>query len=114
MKRLVLRIARATLWVIDVALRPLVLLLYRNNPQGHDNFTFLRYAFFQRLLGFNRRVPWPVHFTSKVVGHDRIQIGNRVHPGYNPGCYIQGANGIIFGSNTRVGVNVMIKEIPSE
>ena len=108
MKRLVLRIARATRRVMNVALRPLVLLFYRNNPQGHNNLTYLRYAFFQRLLGFNRRVPWPVHFTSIVLHHDRIQIGNRVSPGSYPGCYIQGANGIIFGSNIRIAVNVCI------
>ena len=112
MKRPALRIARTIRWMINVALRPLVLLLYGNNLEGDDNLSdnlrFLRYAFFQRLLGFNRRVPWPVHFTSIVVYHDRIQTGNRVNPGDNPGCYIQGANGIIFGSNIRVGVNVCI------
>jgi len=108
MKRLVLRIVTPMFRMMNNALRPLVLLLYRNNPQGFNNFTFLRYAFFQRLLGFNRWVPWPVYFTSIVVHHERIRIGNRTNPGDSGGCYIQGVNGIIFGSNIRIGPNVCI------
>ena len=112
MRRLLLRTASATRRIVNAALRSLVLLLYGSNLEGDDNLSdnlrFLRYAFFQRLLGFNRRVPWPVHFTSIVHHHDRIKTGNRVNPGDNPGCYIQGANGIIFGSNIRIGVNVCI------
>lgn len=104
--------ARATRRIVNTALHSLVLLLYGHNLEGDDNLSdnlrFLRYAFFQRLLGFNRRVPWPVHFTSIVVHHDRIKTGNRVNPGDSPGCYIQGTNGIVFGSNVRIGVNVCI------
>jgi acetyltransferase-like isoleucine patch superfamily enzyme len=92
----------------DTLLRPLVRLLYKNNPQGSRNIDYLRCAFFQRLLGFNRRVPWPVHFTSRVIGWERIVIGDRVNPGLSPGCYIQGLNGIRFGSNIRIAPNVVI------
>lgn len=112
MRRLLLRTARAPGRVVNAALRSLVLLIYGHNLEGDDNLSdnlrFLRYAFFQRLLGFNRRVPWPVHFTSVVVHHNRIRLGNRVNPGDNPGCYIQGGNGIVFGSNIRIGANVCV------
>ncbi|MDM8000356.1 MAG: DapH/DapD/GlmU-related protein [Dehalococcoidia bacterium] len=105
-------IARPPARIVNTALRALVLLIYGRNLEGNDNLSdnlrFLRYAFLQRLLGFNRRVPWPVHFTSVVVHHDRIRLGSRVNRGDNPGCYIQGVNGIIFGSNIRIGANVCI------
>lgn len=62
----------------------------------------------QKVLGFNRSVKWPVHFRSKVTFPDKIRVGNHVNPGLSPGCYIQGNNGIIFGSNIRIGPNVCI------
>lgn len=47
-----------------------------------------RMLFMQKVLGFNRRVPWPVHFTSKVSGSEFIQIGVAGSPGFMGGCYI--------------------------
>lgn len=62
----------------------------------------------QKVLGFNRRVPWPVHFTSRVVRWENIRLGNRVWPGFSMGCYIQATNGIRFGNNVRIGPNAGI------
>lgn len=69
--------------------------------------TKLHYLFFyffpQKILGINRFVPWPVHFTSKVLFAKRIKVGFNTAPGGSNGCYIQGRNGIVFGNNVRIG-----------
>ena len=44
--------------------------------------------FFQKLLGFNRKVPWPVHFTSKVTGHEYMRVGFNTAPGVSIANYI--------------------------
>ena len=60
----------------------------------------------QKLLRINGSVPWPVHFTSRVLYSKNIKIGNRTAPGFNSCCYIQGRNGIIIGHNLRMGPGV--------
>lgn len=67
------------------------------------------YGILQKIAGFNRRVPWPVHFTSRVTSPDRIVRKERAScPGFMPGCYIQGDNGIEIGNDTRIGPGVKI------
>ena len=61
----------------------------------------------QKFLGFNRKVPWPVHWTTKVKSHEKIQPGSRC-PGLSPGCYLDGRNGIIIGKNVWIGPNVSL------
>ena len=56
----------------------------------------------------NRRVPWPVHHTSIVTGHQNIEIGIDTNPGYMPGCYIQGIGNIKIGDYTQISSNVGI------
>ncbi len=70
----------------------------------------LRMLFMQKLLGFNRRVPWPVHFTSKVSGWEYINIGIAVAPGFMGGCYIfaKEDSPISIGDYTIVSANVCI------
>lgn len=71
------------------------------------HFIYLAYVFFpQKILRVNGRVPWPVHFTSRVLYHNNISVGNRTAPGLNANCYIQGRNGIDIGHNVRVGPGV--------
>jgi len=60
---------------------------------------------YQKVLGFNRHVPWPVHWQSKVINPKNITRGNRF-PGLGMGCHIDGRNGIIFGDNVWVGPKV--------
>jgi acetyltransferase-like isoleucine patch superfamily enzyme len=93
-----------------ICLRRLVILFYPSRPEGIGNLILLKFAFFQKILGFSRSVPWPVHFTSKVVGWKNINIkkGRITHPGESIGNYIQAANGIVFGSNVRMSPNVVI------
>lgn len=61
----------------------------------------------QKIIGFNRRVPWPVHWSSRVVDAKKIERGNRC-PGLSMGCHIDGRNGIKFGNNVWVGPRVSI------
>ena len=57
---------------------------------------------FQRVLGCNRRVSWPVHFTSSVTVPERIKIGSGVEISFmvSGHCYYQAANGIEIGDGT--------------
>jgi len=52
-------------------------------------------------------VPWPVHFTSTIKAHEKIEKGT-LEPGAAPGNYIDGRNGIILGENVWIGPNVSI------
>lgn len=66
----------------------------------------LYFFFFQKVLRINGSVPWPVHFTSRILNKSKIQIGERTAPGMNASCYIQGKAGIIIGDNLRMGPGV--------
>jgi acetyltransferase-like isoleucine patch superfamily enzyme len=68
---------------------------------------FLLYCFVpQKLFRINGRVPWPVHFTSRVLYPKNIKIGNNSVPGMAGSCYIQARNGIIIGHNLWTGPGV--------
>ena len=77
-------------------------------PQSKGiHFIYLAYVFIpQKVLRINGSVPWPVHFTSRVLYYNNITVGNRTAPGLNAHCYIQGRNGIDIGHNVRVGPGV--------
>jgi len=64
--------------------------------------------FLQRVVGFNRRVYWPVHFTSVVNNYQNILAGIETCPGYMPGCYIQAIGDIYIGDYTQISANVGI------
>jgi acetyltransferase-like isoleucine patch superfamily enzyme len=66
--------------------------------------------FNQKILnwGGNRRVYWPVHWTSKVVDVERIRVGIDAYPGIMQGCYIQGKGGIEIGDYSQIAPNVAI------
>ena len=68
---------------------------------------YLAYVFIpQKILRINGRVPWPVHFTSRVLYYKNISVGNGTAPGLSGNCYIQGRNGIDIGHNVRIGPGV--------
>ena len=72
--------------------------------------TLLKMGFIQKVLGVNRNIPWPVHFTSLVNGYEKIQrTAGHAALGFSPGCYIQGVNGIIIGKYvfTAPGVKII-------
>jgi acetyltransferase-like isoleucine patch superfamily enzyme len=62
--------------------------------------------FWQKVIGFNRPVYWPMHHSSISSYANRVQIGIETNPGLNPGCYIHGVNRIYIGDYTQFGPNV--------
>ncbi len=70
-------------------------------------FLLIKIFFYQKVLGFNRSVPWPVHWTSKVSCPKKIDRGTR-YPGLSMGCHIDGRNGIKFGKNVWIGPRVSV------
>jgi acetyltransferase-like isoleucine patch superfamily enzyme len=67
-----------------------------------------RMWFYQKVLGFNKRAYWPVHFTSKVSCVENIYAGIETCPGYEAGCYIQAIGKIYIGDYTQIARNVGI------
>lgn len=63
--------------------------------------------FAQKIIGINRAVHWPVHFTSKIISPKTIDIGTRA-PGLSISCYLDGRNGIELGENVWIGPKVSI------
>lgn len=62
----------------------------------------------QKILGFNRRVYWPTHFSSVISNPENIKIGIGTAPGLSAGCYIQGTGKLFIGDYTIVAPNVGI------
>ena len=61
----------------------------------------------QRVFGINRKVPWPVHWTSEVKAFENIRRGTET-PGSMLGCYIDARNGIILEDNVWIGPRVSL------
>lgn len=78
-----------------------------NSLEPYSIKELFSYAFRQKILGHNRRVPWPVHFTSQIKCPEKIQRGNK-YPGYGSSCYIDGRGGIIFEDNVITAAKVSI------
>lgn len=62
----------------------------------------------QKILRINGNVPWPVHWTSRILYSNNIKIGKGSSPGLSGSNYIQARNGIEIGSNFRMGPNSSI------
>lgn len=68
-----------------------------------------RMWFMQKVLGFNRRAYWPVHFTSTISGSsNNIYVGIDAAPGISPGCYIQAVGKIFIDDYAQIAPNVGI------
>lgn len=61
----------------------------------------------QKIIGINRNVPWPVHWTSRIKSPDMMSRGSRF-PGLSPGCYFDARNGIKIEENVWIGPGVKI------
>lgn len=70
--------------------------------EGIPLHLLVRCVYHQKILLNNRRVPWPVHWSSKVIAPHKIDRGSR-YPGLSMGCHIDGRNGITFGRNVWIG-----------
>jgi acetyltransferase-like isoleucine patch superfamily enzyme len=64
--------------------------------------------FFQKILGFNRKVYWPTHYSSTIRNFRNIYAGIETCPGYETGCYIQAVNPIFIGDYTQIANHVGI------
>ena len=62
----------------------------------------------QKIMGFNRNVPWPVDFRSKILGFKNIKKGIMCDPGDNIGIYINAYGGLKLGNNVNIGQNTII------
>jgi len=69
---------------------------------------YLYIFFYQKILRFNAHVPWPCHFTSRIIGVQNIKIGKYTSPGGGGLQYINGSGGIEIGDNVRVAPGVHI------
>lgn len=88
------------------------LILSKFGGEGFKNTDFssillIKSFLVQKVIGINRSVPWPVHWSSHVSAPSKIDRGTRC-PGLSRGCHIDGRNGIIFGRNVWVGPRVSI------
>ena len=73
----------------------------------HSQLDIMKAGFIQKVLGFNRHVPWPVHWTSTIKSINNIDPGSRT-PGFGRNCYLDGRNGIKFYENVWLGPSVKI------
>ena len=80
---------------------------YMKAGNEHDEILVLKHWFLQKVLRINSHVPWPVHFTSRVMSPENIERGSRT-PGLGVCCHIDGRNGIKLGKNVWIGPRVSI------
>lgn len=102
---MIISIAKKCIWKI-ISIIPFTRFFFETR-ETQTPITF-RIWFFQKVLGFNKSVYWPVHFTSIVSNPKNIYAGIDTSPGYSPGCYIQGGGKIYIGDYTQIAPNVGI------
>jgi acetyltransferase-like isoleucine patch superfamily enzyme len=83
---------------------------YQRPRYGYMEHYRVLYDFFfmQKVLGFNRHVPWPVDFRSKIRGWKNIQKGIMCDPADSPGVYINAFGGLKLGDNVAIAPNTTI------
>lgn len=70
-------------------------------------FQIIKHAFWQKVLRFNASARWPMHWSSRVTAANKIKPGS-YGAGLNPGCILDGRNGIEIGNNVRIAPRVSI------
>jgi len=98
--------------IIDFPLKVLIRWAYpqfkRQVGYGTYRHIFTHYFIMQKIVGFNRSVPWPVHFTSRIIGWENIEKGICCDPGDNIAMYINASDGLKLGNNVAIGANTSI------
>jgi len=98
--------------LINILLKPVIRLAYPQfkRQKGYTSYfaIFKEYFIMQKIFGFNRSVPWPVHFTSKIIGWKNIEKGICCDPGDNIGVYINATGGLTLGNNVAIAANTTI------
>ncbi|MDR2057098.1 MAG: hypothetical protein LBP83_02230 [Dysgonamonadaceae bacterium] len=101
--------------ILEILLKPLIRWAYPQfkRQKGYTTYRsiFLHYFVLQKIIGFHRRIPWPVHFTSTVRGWEFIEKGICCDPGDNMGTYINAYGGLKFGNNVNMGPNLVISTV---
>jgi len=101
--------------IINVILKPIIHLAYpqfkRQIGYGSYSWIFKEFFVMQKIIGFNRRIPWPVHFTTVIRDWEKIEKGICCDPGDNRGIYINAAGGLKFGNDVEIGPNATIVTI---
>jgi len=97
----------------DIIFRILVKYIYPKYQRPRKDYAYnydilRRYFFMQKIMGFNRHVPWPVDFRSKILGVEHIEKGIMCDPGDNIGIYINAYGGLKLGDNVNIGQNTTI------
>jgi acetyltransferase-like isoleucine patch superfamily enzyme len=103
--RLIKNIFKKIFWFLIKNCPPLSPIYYTRGTQTPVTW---RLWFWQKIIGFNRSVYWPVHHSSLIGNWENIWAGVETCPGYMPGCYIQGTGKIIIGDYTQISCNVGI------
>src|ERR1035437_8313648 len=83
------------------------LIYKRYQPNNQSIKWLILTAFLQKIVGINRIVPWPVHFTSYVKAPENI-FSKTESVGEAMGDYIDGRNGIYLDENASIGPKVSI------
>ena len=98
--------------LINALLKPIIHWAYPQfkRQKGYSSYgrIFKRFFIMQKMVGFNRHIPWPVHFTSTVSGWKFIEKGICCDPGDSIGTYINAFGGLKFGNNVNMGPNIVI------
>lgn len=84
--------------------------LFRNVYRTEKNQSSIAIStwFLQKIIGFNRKAYWPVHFTSTINGWNNIYVGIDAAPGISPNCYIQAVGKIYIDDYVQIAPNVSI------
>ena len=66
--------------------------------------TLITIFIFQKIIGLNRHIKFPVHFTNKIgkTGYFDIDLSSTISLAVNGSIYIQTINGVIIGKCTRI------------
>jgi len=94
--------------IVKSIIYKLFTLIYKQyTPSGQSIKELFLMAIVQKVIGINRSVPWPVHYTSYVKGHENIHSKTEI-VGEALKNYIDGRNGIVLEENVWLGPNVSI------
>ncbi|KAA6301421.1 MAG: hypothetical protein EZS26_002408 [Candidatus Ordinivivax streblomastigis] len=95
--------------IINAILKPIIHWAYPQfkRRKGYASYitVFKRYFILQKIIGFNRPIPWPVHFTTTIYCWEKIEKGICCDPGDNLGIYINASGGLKLGNNVNIGAN---------
>ena len=98
--------------LINAILKPIIHWAYPQfkRQKGYTSYIriFKHFFIMQKIVGFNRPVPWPVHFTATIYDWEKIEKGICCDPGDNPGVYINAYGGLKFGNDIEIGPNTTI------